>query len=162
MSGVVAARRPALSDDGTGADQRGVYAPFIAVIAVGFLILGSIAYDGPRLTAARQDALHAADEAARVAAATIASGGTLDDARTAAENSMQQIRLIYGQPVTVDFLHCVGTRVQVTVLTGYVFRTSLRIFRNSQTIQAVGAAEAYLTLPDGSPSDLSYLSECPL
>ena len=39
----------------------------------------------PRLTAARQDALHAANEAARVAAATIASGGTVDDARTAAE-----------------------------------------------------------------------------
>ena len=56
-------------------DQRGDYAIFIAVIASALLLFGGIAYDAPRLTAARQDALHAANEAARVAAATVASGG---------------------------------------------------------------------------------------
>ena len=154
--------RPIPSRNRTGADQRGVFAPFIAIIASALLFLGSIAYDGPRLTAARQDALHAANESARVAAATIASGGTLEDARVAADERMQRSRLIYGQPVDVDSMHCAGSRVQVTVQTNYVFRTALGILRRSQPIQATGAAEAYLTLPDGTPSELNYLSECPL
>ena len=143
-------------------DQRGAYASFIAIIATAMLFLGGIAYDAPRLTAARQDALHAANEAARVAAATIASGGTLDDAQTAAENRVAQSLLIYGQPVTVAALDCVGSRVQVTVITGYVFRSTLRVVRNFQPITATGAAEAYLVLPDDSPSELKYLGECPL
>ena len=94
------------------ADERGVYATFVAVIASALLLFGGIAYDAPRVTAARQDALHAANEAARVAAATVASGGTLAQAQEAAENRMSKTRLIYGQEILVVSLDCVGSRVQ--------------------------------------------------
>lgn len=144
------------------ADQRGVYAPFIAIIASALLFLGGIAYDGPRLTAARQDAVHAANEAARVAAATIASGGTLEDAEDAAQERVRKTTLIYGQNILVASLDCVGSRVQVTVVTGYVFRSALGLIRDRQPIAATGAAEAYLVLPADTRSDLSYLGECPL
>ena len=72
-------------------DDRGVYAPFIAIIAVALILLSSIAYDAPRIIAARQDVAHAASEAARVAAVTIASGGSLADARRAAEERVLKI-----------------------------------------------------------------------
>ena len=143
-------------------DQRGAYASFIAIIASALLFLGGIAYDAPRLTAARQDALHAANEAARVAAATIASGGTVADARAAADARLAPVPLIYGETITVDSLACVGNRVQITVETGYVYRSTLRILRKRQEIRATGAAEAYLVLPDESASELKYLGECPL
>ena len=143
-------------------DERGAYASFIAIIASAMLFLGGIAYDAPRLTAARQDALHAANEAARVAAATIASGGTLTDARTAAEERVAKSFLIYGEPIAVGDLDCVGSRVQVTVETGYVYRSTLRVLRDRQYIEATGAAEAYLVLPGDTPSELKYLGECPL
>ena len=143
-------------------EQDGVYATFIAVIASVLLLLGAIAYDGPRLTAARQDALHAANESARVAAATIASGGTVDDARTAAEERMAKSDLIYGQPVAVGGIECVGSLVQVTVVSNYIYRSALGLIRDRQPIEAVGAAEAYLVLPDDTASELKYLGECPL
>ena len=143
-------------------DERGAYASFIAVIASALLFLGGIAYDAPRLTAARQDALHAANEAARVAAATIAAGGTVADARSAAEDRLALVPLIYGETITVHTLACVGSRAQITVKTGYVFRSTMRIIQNRQEILATGAAEAYLVLPDDSPSELKYLGECPL
>ena len=143
-------------------DQRGAYASFIAIIAAALLFLGGIAYDAPRLTAARQDALHAANEAARVAAATIASGGTVDDAEDAATDRLDLVPLIYGERITLDSLDCVGSRVQVTVASGYVFRSTMQILRDRQPIEATGAAEAYLVLPDDTPSELKYLGECPL
>ena len=143
-------------------DERGAYASFIAIIASAMLYLGGIAYDAPRLTAARQDALHAANEAARVAAVTIASGGTLTDARTAAEERIAKTLLIYGEPIEVGDLDCVGSRVQITVETGYLYRSTLRIIRDRQYIEATGAAEAYLVLPDNTSSELKYLGECPL
>ena len=143
-------------------DQRGVFAPFIAIIASVLMLLGAIAYDGPRLTSARQDALHAANEAARVAAATIGSGGTVDDARTAAEDRMARSTLIYGQPIAVGEIDCAGSLVQVRVVSNYIYRSAMGLIRDRQPIEAVGAAEAYLVLPDGTPSDLKYLGECPL
>ena len=146
----------------SAADERGVYAMFIAVIASALMLLGGIAYDGPRLTVARQDAAHAANEAARVAAATIASGGTLDDARTAAEQRMDKSRLIYGQRIAVGDIECVGSMVQVTVVSNYIYRSALGLIRDRQPIEAVGAAEAYLVLPDDTASELKYLGECPL
>lgn len=144
------------------ADERGVYAPFIALIASVLLLLGAIAYDGPRLTAARQDALHAANEAARVAAGTIAAGGTIFDAQTAAEERIEKSRLIYGRPIAVGEIECVGSRVQVTVVSMYVFRSALGLWRDFQPIEATAAAEAFLVLPDETPSELGYLGECPL
>ena len=144
------------------ADERGVYATFIAVIASALLLFGGIAYDAPRVTAARQDALHAANEAARVAAATVASGGTLAQARGAAENRMSKTRLIYGQEILVVSLDCVGSRVQVTVISGYVYRSVMGLIRDRQPIQATGAAEAYLVPPSDEQSTLHYLGECPL
>ena len=147
---------------GRADDQRGDYAIFIAVIASALLLFGGIAYDAPRLTAARQDALHAANEAARVAAATVASGGTLEQAREAAEERMSRTRLIYGQDIHVAFIDCVGSRVQVTVLSGYIFRSALGFARDRQPIEAVGAAQAYLVLPSDEASTLHYLGECPL
>lgn len=143
-------------------DQRGAYASFIAIIAAALLVLGGIAYDAPRLTAARQDALHAANEAARVAAATIASGGTVDDAESAAADRLALVPLIYGEPITLNSLACVGSRVQITVASSYVFRSTMQILRDRQPILATGAAEAYLVLPDDTPSELKYLGECPL
>ena len=143
-------------------DQRGAYAVFVAVITSALLFFGGLAYDAPRLNAARQDALHSANEAARVAAATVASGGTLEQARTAAEERASRTRLIYGQAVHVAFLDCVGSRVQVTVITGYLYRSVLGLLRPRQPIEAVGAAEARLVLPSDEISTLHYLGECPL
>ncbi|MYJ18425.1 MAG: hypothetical protein F4106_10380 [Gemmatimonadetes bacterium] len=143
-------------------DERGVYAVFIAVITSALLLFGGLAYDAPRLNAARQDALHAANEAARVAAATIASGGTIEQARDAAEERMSRTRLVYGQEIHVAFMDCVGSRVQVTVITGYYFRSALGLIRDRQPIEAVGAAEARLVLPSDEISTLHYLGECPL
>ena len=143
-------------------DQRGNYAIFIAVIASALLLFGGIAYDAPRLNAARQDALHSANEAARVAAVTVASGGTIDQARRAAEDRMSRSPLIYGEDVHVVLLDCVGSRVQVTVASGYVFRSALAAVRPRQLIEAVGAAEAYLVQPGDKASTLHYLGVCPL
>ena len=144
------------------ADQRGAYASFIAVIASAILFLGGIAYDAPRLTAARQDALHAANEAARVAAATIASGGTVADARAAADERVALVPLIYGERIGVHSLACAGSRVQVSVETGYFYRSTMRILRNRQYILATGAAEALLVLPGNARSEFNHLGECPL
>ena len=149
-------------DDATIRDDRGAFASFIALIVAALIFLGGIAYDAPRLTAARQDALHAANEAARVSAATIAGGGTIHDARTAAENRVSISPLIYGQEILVSDLACVGSRVQVTIITGYIYRSVMGLIRDRQPIEAVGAAEAYLILPDDTPSELKYLGECPL
>ena len=143
-------------------DERGDYAIFIAVIASALLLLGSIAWDGPRLITARQHAVHEANEAARVAAATIASGGTLAQATDAAEARVDRTRLVYGQDIDVIVLDCVGSRVQITVASGYRFRSVLGFLRNPQPIVATGAAEARLVLPSDAPSTLHYLGECPL
>lgn len=143
-------------------DERGDYAVFIAVIASALLLLGGLAYDGPRLIAARQDALHSANEAARVAAATIASGGTLEQATEAAQNRLDQTGLIYGQDVLVARVDCVGSRVQVTVVSRYLFRSALGLARDWQPIEATAAAEARLVLPSKEFSTLTYLGECPL
>ena len=143
-------------------DERGVYAVFIAVITSALLLFGGLAYDAPRLNTARQDALHAANEAARVAAASIASGATIEQAREAAEERMSRTRLVYGQEIHVAFMDCVGSRVQVTVITGYYFRSALGLLRARQPIEAVGAAEARLVLPSDEISTLHYLGECPL
>lgn len=160
-----AARRVSSVPDRAGAragDQRGNYAVFIAVIASALLLFGGIAYDAPRLNAARQDALHKSNEAARVAAATVASGGTIDQARQAAEDRMARSPLIYGQDIHVVLVDCVGSRVQVTVASRYGFRSALAAVRPWQTIEAVGAAEARLVLPSDELSTLHYLGECPL
>ncbi len=143
-------------------DQRGDYAIFIAVIASALLLFGGIAYDAPRLIAARQDALHAANEAARVAAITVASGGTLAQAQKAAEERMARTQLIYGEEIHVLYMDCVASRVQVTVLTGYRYRSAIGAVRPHQPIAAVGAAEARLVLPSDETSTLHYLGECPL
>ena len=144
------------------ADERGDYAVFVAVIASALLLFGGLAYDGPRLTAARQDALHAANEAARVAAATVGSGGTLEQARQAADERLARTRLIYGQEIHVAFIDCVGSRVQVSVITGYIYRSVMGLVRPRQPIEATGAAQAFLVLPSDEPSTLHYLGECPL
>ena len=154
--------RPARSEAARrGRDERGDYALFIAVIATVLLLFGGMAYDGPRLMAARQDALHAANEAARVAAATVASGGTLAQARQAVQDRLDATGLIYGETVAIDSLDCVGSRVQVTVMTGYFYRSVIGLARPRQPIEAVGAAEARLVLPGDEISTLHYLGRVP-
>ncbi len=144
-------------------DERGDYAIFIAVIASALLLFGSIAYDAPKLIAARQNALHEANEAARVAAATIAAGGTVEQARDAAQDRLDDGLAVYGQPVALADLDCVGSLVQVSVVTNYVFRGAvLAAGIGRQTIEARGAAEAYLVLPGNQESDLTHLGVCPL
>ncbi len=143
-------------------DERGVYAPFIAVIAAALLLLGAIAYDGPRLNAARQDAARAAYEAARVAAATIAAGGTLEEAHAAAQGRLDMSRLIYGQPIAVGAIECTGSTVEVTVVSNYVYRSVLGVGRDRQPIEAIGAAEAYLVLANEERSEIGYLGPCPV
>ena len=147
----------------TGGDERGDFAIFIAVIAAALLLFGSIAYDAPRLMTARQHAVHAANEAARAAAATIAAGGTLSDARDAADFTVSSRLSPYGAPIDLlGGLHCLGNRVEVTVSTWYSNRSALGVFRTRQPITASGAAEAVLSGPDGQPIALQYLPECPL
>ena len=143
-------------------DQRGDYAAFVAVIVVALLFLGGLAYDGPRIIAARQDAVHAANEAARVATATLASGGTIEQAHDAAQFRVDRTGLIYNQDIHVIHLDCVGTRVEATIVSRYVYRSAVRVLRSRQTIAAVGAAEARLVLPSDEQSTLHYLGVCPL
>ena len=144
-------------------DERGDYAIFIAVIAASLLFFGSIAYDAPRLIAVRQNALHEANEAARVAAATIAAGGTVQQARDAAQDRLDRGLAVYVQPVVLSDLDCVGTLVQVTVVTNYVFRgTVLGAGLGRRAVEARGAAEAFLVLPGNQQSQLNHLAECPL
>lgn len=143
-------------------DERGDYAIFIAVIASALLLFGGIAYDAPRLITARQHAVHNANEAARVAAATMAAGGTLEQARAAADDRMAAAGPLYGSFTEVAALQCVGSLMEVTVLTSYVNRSALAVFRQEQQIAATGAAVAQLVGPHGQPSQLGYLPECPL
>lgn len=143
-------------------DQRGDYAIFIAVIASALLLFGGIAYDAPRLITARQHAAHNANEAARVAAATVAAGGTVEQARDAADRRMAGTPPLYGAPTTVTDMECVGNLVQVWVQTSYRNRSALAVFRDEQIIVATGAAEAELVGPFGEPIAFGYLPECPL
>ena len=143
-------------------DERGDYSVFVAVIVAALLLLGGLAYDGPRVIAARQDAAHAANEAARVAAATVAGGGTLQQAQEAAQHRLDRTGLIYSQDIDVIGLDCVGNRVQAYIASHYVYRSAMRLIATRQTITAVGAAETQLILPDGRPSTLHHLGECPI
>ena len=144
-------------------DERGVYAPFIAIIAVALILLSSIAYDAPRIIAARQDVAHAASEAARVAAVTIASGGSLADARRAAEERVGKVPLVYGEAILVASVDCVGSWIEVLVVSGYRLRSALRLGRERQPLAARGAAEAVLIRPDGSrEQNIKHLGECPI
>ena len=144
------------------ADQRGDYAIFIAVIASALLLFGGIAYDAPRLITARQHAAHNASETARVAAATVAAGGTLAQARSSAEQRIAAIPHLYGADTTLASVRCVGTRVEVTVSTYYINRSALAVFRSAMPILANGAAEAVLIGPYGESVPLGYLPECPI
>ena len=135
---------------------------FIAIIVTALLFLAGLAYDGPRVIAARQDPAHAANEAARVAAATIAADGTLHQAQEAAQRRVGGTGLIYGQDVDVVDIECVASRVQADIASRYVYRSAMRLMRSRQTITAVGAAEAVLVLPGGQDSTRHYLGECPL
>ena len=144
-------------------DERGVFAPFIALIAVALMLLGSIAYDAPRIIAARQDAFHAANEAARVAAVTIASGGSINDARSAAETRASQLPLIYGEEILIANVECVGSRVEVLVISGYIMRSILAAATPRRPILARGGAEAILLNPRGEQETrVKYLGECPI
>lgn len=149
-------------DDGAAADQRGDYAIFIAVIASALLLFGGIAYDAPRLITARQHAAHTANDVARVAAATVAAGGTVEQAQAAVDDWLAALPPLYGAPTIRTAFHCVGTRVEVTVRTAYSNRSALAIFRDTQPIKAIGAAEAQLVGPGGQVSTFGYLPECPL
>ena len=142
-------------------DQRGDYSIFIAVIASALLLFGGIAYDAPRLIAARQHAVHNAGEAARVAAATVASGGTVAQARSAAEQRIAAAPRLYGSPTRIASLQCVGTRVEITLFTSYRNSSAIAVFREVVPIIATGAAEAVIVGPSGDPNPLGYLPECP-
>lgn len=143
-------------------DRRGVFASFFAIITTSLLVLGSVAYDAPRLLAARQDAVHSAFEAANIAAATVASGGTIQEAREVVQQHLDNDPLIYGQSIQIDSFACVGTRVELTISSSYEYRSVFAAVRPVQPILATGAAEAVLVLPSGEHTALNYLSECPL
>lgn len=143
-------------------DERGEYAIFIAVIASALLVFGGIAYDAPRLITVRQQAALAANDVARVAAATVASGGTITEAKEAARDRLSRNRLSYRVPMHLVRLACVGSRVETTVVTSYRFQSAIGLFRQHHPVSAVGAAEAYLVLPNDAPSTLHHLGECPL
>lgn len=147
------------------AGERGDFAMFIAVIAAALLVFGSIAYDAPRLISARQHAVTTANEAAKVAAATVAAGGTLDQAEEAAEQFVRQRGPRYRYPgaqISAVISGCAGSRVEVTVQTSYRNRSALAVFRQEMLILETGGAEAVLVGPSGQPEPLAHLPECPL
>ena len=143
-------------------DERGDYAIFFAVVAVALFVLAGIAYDAPRLINARSHASHLANEAARVASATVAAGGTLEEAREAARERVEGAPPLYGTPALLGPMQCVGTRVAATVFTAYGSVSALGIFWHTMPITATGTAETVLIAPDGRRAEFSYLSECPL
>ena len=135
---------------------------FIAIIATALLLFGGIAYDAPRLITARQHATHSASEAARVASATIAAGGTIEQAWNAAERRLDSAPPLYGAPTRIIARSCTGTRVEITVSTWYANRSTLAVFRERQPIIATAQAESELVGPGGQISPIGYLPECPL
>lgn len=155
-------------------DERGDFAVFIAVIAAALLLFGSIAYDAPRLISARQHAVHVANEAAGIAAATVAAGGLVgleckSDPRTQSPSDVCKAALSvvdgtlppYGANFEVVSLRCTGNRVEVTIETWYSNRSPLGVFRDRVPIAATGAAQAVMTGPDGKPATLkNLLPEC--
>ncbi|WP_419910565.1 hypothetical protein [Candidatus Poriferisodalis sp.] len=146
----------------SAADERGDYAIFIAVIAVALLLLGGIAYDAPRLITARQHAAHTASQAAFVAAATVAAGGTIEQVRDAVQDHVASTPTPYRERLIVGPMACVGTQVEVTVLTTYQNRSVLGIFRGAQPIAATARAEAELIGPSGQAVSTAAVFECPL
>ena len=143
-------------------DERGDYAIFFAVIATALLIFSSVAIEAPRLIAARQHAVFTANDAARVAAATVAAGGTIGDARELAAERVKSLPQPYGGVAELNSMRCTGNHVEVTVLAWYRARTVIGVYRSLWQIVALGAAEAVLVGPDGNPAQLAYLPECPL
>ena len=141
-------------------DDQGVYAPFIALIASALLLFGGVAYDAPRLVTARQHALHKANEAAGIAAATIISGGSGNDARAAVERHVAKTRLIYGYEVALHTMRCVGSKVEVTLVTGYVYRSAVAVVWKLHTITATAAAEARTVGTSGTPTNLWRAGQC--
>lgn len=150
------------------AEERGTYAVFVAVIAVGIVFFSAVAYELPRLVAARQQVAHVANEAARVSAATIAAGGSAEDARGVAnETAARALRAAgFGDSLTAtiddDGFECVGSRVQVTVRATYVYRSMLRVARPHQRMAAKGAAQSLLLSPSGEALTTHFVGECPL
>ena len=143
-------------------DERGDYAIFFAVIATALLIFSSVAIEAPRLITSRQHAVFVANDAARVAAATVAAGGTLEQAEKAATDRIERFPQPYGGWAEFNSLRCTGSHVEVTMLAWYRARTLIGVYRSLWQIIAVGAAEAVLVGPGGEEVELSYLSECPL
>ena len=147
---------------GTPRDQRGDYAIFFAVIATGLLLFSMVAIEAPRLITSRQHAVFTANDAARVAAATIAAGGTVEQAEIAAEDRVEDFPQPYGALAEFNSMRCTGNHVEVTVLVWYRAKTLIAVYRDLWQIVAIGAAEAVLVGPDGEASELAYLPECPL
>ena len=149
-----------------GDGERGDYAIFIAVIASALLVFGGIAYDAPRLITARQHAAHNAAEAARVAAAVIAAGGSQERALEVARLRVEAAPRLYGAATRILDIprgfRCVGQFVEVTVQTTYQNRSALAVFRNVQQIEATGAAQAQVVAPSGDVVRFANLPECPL
>ena len=143
-------------------DQRGDYAIFFAVIATALLIFSGVAIEAPRLIAARQHAVFVANDAARMAAATVAAGGTLAQAEDAATDRIEKFPQPYGGWAEFNSMRCTGNHVEVTMLVWHRARTLIGVYRSLWQIVAVGAAEAVLVGPDGDAVELAYLPECPL
>ena len=142
-------------------DDRGAYTMFIAIVVGALAMLASVAYDVPRLITARQHAAQTASETARVAAATIAAGGTLEEARAAATERAGAFPQPFGAQAHLGEMRCVGGQVETTLLTSYDNKSALGIFRDTQIIQASGAAKATIVGPDGEELALGTLPQCP-
>ena len=143
-------------------DERGTYAIFFAVVATALLIFSNVAIEAPRLITSRQHAVFTANEAARVAAATVAAGGTMKDAEDAATRRVEAFPQPYGVEIDFNSMRCTGNHVEVTLLAWYRARTVIAVYRSLWQIVAIGAAEAVLVGPDGKAAELAYLPECPL
>lgn len=143
-------------------DERGDYAIFFAVIATALLIFSMVAIEAPRLITSRQHAVFTANDAARVAAATVAAGGTMEEAKDVVIKRIRSFPQPYGVEIRYNSMRCTGNHVEVTLLAYYRAQTVLTVYRSLWQIVAVGAAEAVLVGPDGNPAELAYLPECPL
>lgn len=142
-------------------DERGDYSIFVAVVVIGLLVLGGVAYEAPRIMTVRQHALHTAQQASHLAAGMIAGGAEFGDMEAKVRELVEETTPLYGQRLYLIRLDCSGRRIQLTVATAYSNVTVLSLFGHAQRITASAAAEVVLIGPAGQPVPLQYLPTCP-
>ena len=141
-------------------DERGDYSIFVAVMVIGLLVLGGVAYEAPRIMAVRQQALHTAQQASQLAASMVAAGEPYSGIKKEVSKRVEETAPPYGQRMYLIRLQCTGNLVRAVVAASYSNVTVLSLFGSAQRMEATAAAEVVLYGPRGERVHQPYLPEC--